>query len=153
MIYRAVGRSVALEREQLVMLKARGDRGPAIAWHYVKFVVVITVIGVVIGSAAGTWLGTYITQLYRDIVRLPFLIFVQSPDLHVTGALLALLAAILGALRALREIVTLPPAVAMQPPAPPRFHHLLPVIFAIHDVLSQPAVILLRTIRSHPIRA
>ncbi len=148
-----LGRIVALEREQIGLLKALGYRSPAIAWHYVKFVVVITVIGVVIGSAAGTWLGTYITQLYRDIVRLPFLIFVQSPDLHVTGALLALLAAILGALRALREIVTLPPAVAMQPPAPPRFHHLLPVTFAIHDVLSQPVVMMLRNITSHPIRA
>src|SRR6516164_5418931 len=116
-----LGRIVALEREQIGLLKALGYRSLAIAWHYVKFVVVITVVGIVIGSAAGTWLGTYITQLYRDIVRLPFLIFVQSPDLHVAAAVLALLAAILGALRALREIVVLPPAVAMQAPAPPRF--------------------------------
>jgi putative ABC transport system permease protein len=148
-----LGRIVALEREQIGLLKALGFRSPAIAWHYVKFVVVITVIGIVIGSAAGAWLGTYLTLLYRDIVRLPFLIFVPSPDLHVAAAVLALLAAILGALRALREIVALPPAVAMQPPAPPRFRRLLPAAFAIHRVLSQPVVMMFRDITAHPIRA
>jgi putative ABC transport system permease protein len=148
-----LGRIVALEREQIGLLKALGYRSRAIAWHYVKFVVVITVIGIIIGSAAGTWLGTYITQLYRDIVGFPFIVFVQSPDLHVAAGLLALLAAILGALRALREIVTLPPAAAMQPPAPPRFHRLLPVTFPIHNVLSQPMVMMLRNITGHPFRA
>lgn len=144
-----LSRIVALEREQIGLLKALGYRSVAIAWHYVKFVVVITVIG----SAAGTWLGTYITQLYRDIVRLPFLVFVQSADLHIAAAAFALLAAVLGALRALRDVVRLPPAVAMQPPAPPRFHRLLPVKFAIHNVLSQPVVMMLRNVTSHPIRA
>jgi putative ABC transport system permease protein len=148
-----LGRIVALEREQIGLLKALGYRSSAVALHYVKFVVVITVVGIVIGSAAGTWLGIYITQLYRDIVHFPFVVFVQSPDLHVAAALLALLAAILGALRVLREIVTLPPAVAMQPPAPPRFHRLLRVTVAIHNVTSQPIVMMLRNITGHPIRA
>jgi putative ABC transport system permease protein len=107
----------------------------------------------VIGSVAGNWLGIYITQLYRDIVRFPFVVFIQSPDLHVAAALLALLAAILGALRALREIVTLPPAVAMQPPAPPRFHRLLPAKFGARRVLSQPVVMMVRNMAAHPVRA
>jgi putative ABC transport system permease protein len=148
-----LGRIVALEREQIGLLKALGYGSGTIAWHYVKFVVAITVIGIVIGSAAGTWLGIYITQLYRDIVRFPFLVFVQSPDLHVAAALLALVAAVLGAIRALREIVILPPAVAMQPPAPPHFHRLLPVTFSVHGLLSQPIVMMLRNITGHPVRA
>jgi len=148
-----LGRTVALEREQIGLLKALGYGSGAIAWHYVKFVVVITIIGVVIGSAAGTWLGTYVTRLYGDYYRFPFLVFVQSPDLHVATAVLSLLAAILGAVRALREVLTLPPAVAMQPPAPPRFRRLLPVAFTIRNVLSQPVVMMLRNITGHPIRA
>jgi putative ABC transport system permease protein len=148
-----LGRIVALEREQIGLLKALGYGNATIVWHYVKFVVVITIVGIVIGSAAGTSLGTYITQLYRDIVRLPFLVFVPSPDLHVMALLLGLLAAVVGALRALREIVRLPPAVAMQPPAPPRFRRLLPARFAIPNVLSQPVVMMLRNITAHPIRA
>jgi putative ABC transport system permease protein len=135
------------------VLKALGYRSPTIAWHYVKFVVAVTVIGIVIGSAVGTWLGTYVTQLYGEYYRFPFLVFVQSPDLHVMAAAFALLAAILGALRALRDVIALPPAVAMQPPAPPRFHRLLPATFAIHNVLSQPVLMMLRNITGHPIRA
>jgi putative ABC transport system permease protein len=148
-----LGRIVALEREQIGLLKALGYHSVAIAWHYVKFVVVITVIGILIGSAAGTWLGTYITQLYRDIVRFPFVVFVQSPDLHVGAATLALVAAVLGAIRALKDVVRLPPAAAMQPPAPPRFHRLLPAKLAIHNVLSQRVVMMLRNLTSHPVRA
>jgi putative ABC transport system permease protein len=148
-----LGRIVALEREQIGLLKALGYHSVAIAWHYVKFVVVITVIGILIGSAAGTWLGTYITQLYRDIVRFPFVVFVQSPDLHVGAAALALVAAVFGAIRALKDVVRLPPAAAMQPPAPPRFHRLLPMKVNIHNVLSQRIVMMLRNLTSHPIRA
>jgi putative ABC transport system permease protein len=148
-----LSRVVALEREQIGLFKALGYRNIDIALHYVKLVVVIAVIGIVIGSAAGTWLGAYTTQLYGDYYRFPFLIFVQGPDLYAVAAALSLVAAIVGALRALREVATLPPAIAMQPPAPPRFRRLLPATLSIHNVLSQPIVMMLRNVASHPIRA
>lgn len=148
-----LSRIVALEREQIGLLKALGYRNAAVAWHYIKFIIVIVTIGVVIGSAAGTWLGTYLTEMYGDFYRFPFLVFVQSPDIYVVAAGLSLGAAIVGAVRALRDIVTLPPAVAMQPPAPPRFRRLLPATFAMRNVLSQPAVMMVRNISGHPIRA
>jgi putative ABC transport system permease protein len=148
-----LGRIVALEREQIGLLKALGYSSPAIALHYVKFVIVLVIVGIIIGSAAGTWLGTNITKVYGDYYRFPFLVFVQSPDLHILAAALSLIAATAGALRALRDIVTLPPAVAMQPPTPPRFRRLLPAALAIPQVLAHPAVMMLRNITAHPIRA
>ena len=148
-----LSRIVALEREQIGLLKAMGYRNAAIAWHYLKFVIVIVVIGIAIGSVSGTWLGIYITKLYGDFFRFPFLAFAKAPDLHLAAAALGLGAAIAGAIRALRDVVRLPPAVAMQPPAPPRFRHLFPVTVAKHNVLSQPIVMMLRNITSHPIRA
>jgi len=66
---------------------------------------------------------------------------------------LSLFAAIVGALRALYDIVRLPPAVAMLPPAPPRFRRLLPARFAIRHLVSQPVVMMGRNITGHPIRA
>lgn len=93
------------------------------------------------------------TRLYGEFYRFPFLVFVQSPDIYVLAAVLNLGAAIVGAMHALRDIVALPPAVAMQPPAPPRFRRLLPGTFAIRDVLSQPIVMMVRNITGHPIRA
>ena len=121
-----LSRLVALEREQIGLLKALGYRNSAIAFHYIKFVIVIVAVGVVIGSAAGTWLGVYVTRMFGDYFHFPFLVFVKSPDLYIIAAALSLLAAIIGAVRALRDVVTLAPAVAMQPPAPPQFRRLLP---------------------------
>lgn len=148
-----LSRVVALEREQIGLFKALGYRSSSIALHYAKFVIAVVVIGVIIGSAAGTWLGIYITRIYGDFYRFPFLVFVQSPDLYVLAAALSLAAAIAGAVRALKDIVVLPPAVAMQPPAPLRFHRLLPTALSTRHVLPQPMVMMLRTITGHPVRA
>ena len=146
-------RLVALEREQIGLLKALGYGGITIAAHYLKFVVVIVIVGIVIGAGAGTWLGARVTRLFGDLFRFPFLVFIQSPDLYLTAGALSLLAAIVGAIRAIRDVVGLPPAVAMQPPAPPRFRHVLPSRFAIDRLLSQPTMIMMRNIAHHPIRA
>ncbi len=116
-----LSRLVALEREQIGLMKALGHYNIAIASHYFKFVILIVLIGVAIGSAAGTWLGIHITRLFGDFFHFPFLVFVKSPDLYLVAATLNMVAAIVGAARALREVATLAPAVAMQPPAPPSF--------------------------------
>jgi putative ABC transport system permease protein len=71
-----LSRIVALEREQIGLLKALGYRSSGIALHYVKFVIVIVLIGIAIGSAIGTWLGIYVTQVYGDYYKFPFLVFV-----------------------------------------------------------------------------
>jgi putative ABC transport system permease protein len=148
-----LSRIVALEREQIGLLKALGYGSASIALHYVKFVFVIVVLGIAVGSAVGTWLGMYVTELYGDYYKFPFLVFLQNPDLHVIAAGLSLIAAGIGALRALSDVVALPPAVAMQPPAPPRFRRLLPTKLAIRHVLPQPVVMMVRNVTGHPIRA
>lgn len=148
-----LSRLVALEREQIGLLKALGYGNAAIALHYVKFVTVLTAIGVVIGCAAGTWLGSYVTRLFGDFFHFPFLIFIKSPDLYAVAATLSLAAAVIGAVRALRDVVALPPAVAMQPPAAPRFRRLLPGWLSMRGFVSQPTMMMLRNIMHHPVRA
>jgi putative ABC transport system permease protein len=89
-------RFVALEREQIGLLKALGYRNGTISAHYVKFVILIVILGIAIGGAAGTWLGIYVTKLFGDFFHFPFLIFTKSPDLYLTAAALSLVAAIVG---------------------------------------------------------
>src|SRR5262249_25097176 len=121
--------------------------------HYLKLVVIIVAVGVLMGSLAGTWLGTYVTQLFGDFFHFPFLIFATSADLYLTGAALSVAAAVLGAIGALRQIVTLAPAVAMQPPAPPTYHKILPARFSLNRIISTPAIMMLRNVTRHPLRA
>src|SRR5581483_6496526 len=94
-----LSRLVALEREQIGLLKAVGYGPWPIAGHYIKFVIVIAVIGIAIGSVAGTWLGMIVTRLLGDFFHFPFLIFIQSPDIYILAALLSLAAAVVGAVR------------------------------------------------------
>jgi putative ABC transport system permease protein len=92
-----LSRLVALEREQIGLLKAVGYSNLAVAGHYIKLVIVIAMIGIGIGSVAGTWLGAYVTRLFGDYYRFPFLIFDRSPDLYVAAAAISLAAAVIGA--------------------------------------------------------
>jgi putative ABC transport system permease protein len=148
-----LNRLVALEREQIGLFKALGYRNVEIVWHYVKFVLLIVILGIAIGSAAGTWLGIYLTRLFGDYFYFPFLVFAKSTDLYAIAAALGVVAALIGAVHALRDVVTLSPAVSMRPPAPQHFRRLLPAAVSIDKVVSQPTMMMLRDIARHPVRA
>lgn len=145
-----LGRLVALEREQIGLMKAIGYANCAIALHYLKFVLTIALVGIAIGSLIGTWLGSYITQMFGDFFRFPFLLFSRDVSTYLMGAALVLLAAATGAARALRQVVSLPPAVAMQPSAPAMHRHLRPTTSLLDRMVTQPTVITLRNIARHP---
>jgi putative ABC transport system permease protein len=153
LVNQMLSRIVELEREHIGLLKALGYANLTIAAHYFKLVVVLVAIGTIIGSVAGTWLGAYVTQMYGGLLNLPFLVFIKSPDVYVLGGAVSLIAGFAGAARALYAIAALPPAVAMQPPAPPRFHHRLPAWFDVNKLVAQPTVMMLRNLSRHPLRA
>jgi putative ABC transport system permease protein len=148
-----LSRLVALEREQIGLMKAVGYGPWPIVVHYVKFVIVIVLIGIAIGSGAGTWLGVVVTRLFGDFFHFPFLVFIRSFDVYLLAAGLSLVAAVFGAIRALWDVVRLPPAVAMQPPAPARFRHLLPASWRMDRLFTQPTLMMLRNLLRHPVRA
>ena len=148
-----LNRMVALDREQIGLLKALGYRNITIAAHYFKFVVVLVVLGTIIGVVAGTWLGAFLTRMYGTLLSFPFLVFIKKADVYVLGGFLSLLAGIAGGVRALRAVAVLPPAVGMQPPAPPSFRRILPARLALGKFISKPSMIMLRNLSHHPLRA
>lgn len=148
-----LSRLVSLEREQIGLLKALGYYNATIATHYLKFVTAIVLIGSAIGSAAGTWLGVYVTRLFGEYYKFPFLVFADNLDVYALAALLSMAAALGGAYRSLREIVSLEAAVAMQPPAPPLFRHLLFGWPPLGSMLSQRTMMMLRNVARQPLRA
>ena len=119
-----LSRIIALEREQIGLLKALGYGPLPIATHYIKMVLAITAVGICIGFVAGAWLGKGLTRLYGDFFHFPFLLFRHDADIYAIAGLVSALAAVAGALKAVREVLVLAPAVAMQPPAPTRYRRL-----------------------------
>lgn len=147
-----LSRLVSLEREHIGLLKAVGYGNTSVAAHYLKFVVAIVLVGIAIGSAAGSWLGSYVTRLFGEYYRFPFLVFADDLDVYVVAALLSMAAAVVGAFRSIREVMKLAPAVAMQPPAPPTYRHVAGWS-AILRFLSQRTVMMFRSITRRPVRA
>jgi putative ABC transport system permease protein len=104
-----LARLITLEREQIGLLKALGYGSIAVGMHYLEFVALIALLGIGIGVAAGTWLGVSLTQLYGDFFHFPFLIFQRDPSTYLIAAGVTLFAAVVGALKAVYDVVTLAP--------------------------------------------
>ncbi|HEY8593964.1 MAG TPA: FtsX-like permease family protein [Devosiaceae bacterium] len=148
-----LARLVALEREQIGLLKAIGYRRATIAWHYVQFALLIAVVGTLIGSIAGGMLGRGMAALYQEFFKFPFLYFRDSPDIFAIGALAAGGAAVLGSLQAVSATLRLSPAVAMAAPAPPRFRRSILDAFGILKRLPQGLTMALRNMGRTRVRA
>ncbi|WP_282605984.1 ABC transporter permease [Pelagibius sp. Alg239-R121] len=118
-----LARLIAIERSEIGLLKAFGYSNFAVGWHYAKMAVAMTALGVLLGWALGFWLGRYNTGIYAELFHFPFLLFRPGPDSFATAALVSLAASLAGAMIAVRGAVSLSPAEAMQPPAPPSFRH------------------------------
>ncbi|MBN8534394.1 MAG: ABC transporter permease [Rhizobiales bacterium] len=146
-----LSRLIALERQQIGLLKAVGYSGGTIAAHYLKFVAAITLVGIVLGAAAGVWLGNGAARLYADFFRFPFLLFRTDPSTYMAGGAAALGAGVFGALRALREVMQLPPAIAMSPPAPPQYRRMF-VGLGLSDRLPRSVLMVVRHLARWPLR-
>lgn len=145
-------RLIALEREQIGLLKAIGYSAWSIAWHYVEFVMLIAILGVAIGIAMGTWAGSALTELYAQSYSFPILVFSRDPSLYLIAGGTTLAAAVLGAIRAVRAAARLPPAVAMSPPMPPTYRSLVPDWFGGRIELRKSWVMVSRHLLHWPWR-
>lgn len=145
-------RLIALEREQVGLMKAVGYGSAAIAWHYAKLTLVIALIGIVIGSIAGDWLGRGMTRLYAQFYSFPFLIFRQSLDLYAIAAIISAVAALAGSMRAIWSVASLPPAIAMQPPTPTRYRSFFSGRARHLKIFSQLTIMALRHLVRWPVR-
>ncbi|PQA87210.1 ABC transporter permease [Hyphococcus luteus] len=148
-----VTRLVQTEREQIGLIKAFGYSNRDVAVHYLKFVLAIALGGALVGWGGGVWLGRMIGEIYRLYFHFPFLVFIA--DFSTLGIALAIsaLSAAAGAFFAVRSAVVLTPAVAMRPPAPPKFASGNGVLKAVSRLLDQPSRMILRRLSREPARA
>ncbi len=113
-----LGRLAAMQRVQIGTLRAFGYGALDVAWHYVKFALVVVALGGAVGFAGGVWIGAALAGIYRDYYHFPALAF--ALDWRLVAALtitLAVVAAAGAAIAAIR-IARLEPADAMRPAAP-----------------------------------
>ncbi len=82
-------RLTGLQREQIAALKAFGYTNFQIAWHYMKFVLVITMFGGLVGTFGGMWLAHDFTKLFLRVYQYPELVFRVRPNVIANATLVA----------------------------------------------------------------
>jgi putative ABC transport system permease protein len=147
-----LSRLVALQREQIAVLKAVGYRNRRIALHYLELVLAISLVGAALGVAVGAWLGGAMTDLYARYFRFPALVYRLDPSVAAVGVLVTVASAVAGALGAARSIAKLPPAEAMRPPAPARFRVSRLERGRLGRLLGPSATMVVRELRRRPLR-
>lgn len=122
LLHIVLARLVSLRRSEIGLLKAFGYSDMVVGLHYLQLAGVVVLAGAGAGIGLGLDLAHRLTQMYLDYYRFPALPLAVEPGLLAMALGLSLLAACSGALGAVRSAVRLPPAEAMRPEPPARFH-------------------------------
>lgn len=146
-------RLISMQRDQVAILKAFGYRTAQVAAHYGLIVSLICFVGIVLGTAAGVWMGRNLAALYQINFHFPYLQFRLDPQTVAVGAVVSLLAALLGSGRAVYIAAREPVAQAMRPPAPDRFRRTLLERLGIARHFSQPTRMIWRQLERRPGKA
>ena len=139
-------RLIGLQREQIAVLKAFGYTRREIAWHYLKFVLVLVASGSVVGVLAGAYLGRGMTGLYAQFFKLPVYDYRLDPGVVLQAVLLTTAAAVVGTLTAVRRAVVLPAAEAMRPEPPAEYRATLLERIGLHHLLPPAGRMILRAV-------
>lgn len=121
MVNAVLARLVRLQREQIAQLKALGYSSTQVGFHYMKFALVIVVLGTILGGIAGRYMGGGLVNLYTMFFRFPSLEFTFDFSALGLALLVSAGAASLGVVKVVRQAVKLPPAEAMRPEPPADF--------------------------------
>ncbi|MBI3885328.1 MAG: ABC transporter permease [Opitutae bacterium] len=114
-------RLLALQREQIAILKAFGFTNRQIVVHYLKFAFVMVAAGLALGLGGGLFLGLRLMRMYELFFRFPALQFTFDRPAVLIALGVGLAAVTVGVFGAVRRAAKLPPAEAMRPEPPARY--------------------------------
>ena len=148
-----LSRQIGTQRSQIAALKALGRPDWEIRLHYLKFVLVIVLLGAAIGVTVGNWLGDKLVGLYTEAFRFPNADHRLTLWIPLSGVVVLLGGAGAGALQAMLRVVRLPPAEAMRPASPPTFRPTIAESLGFGHIYSPAVRMVLRDMERRPARA
>jgi len=149
-----LGRLIALQRDQIAILKAFGYDNAAIGWHFVKFVIVIVLMGVAAGTALGAWFGRALSDVYQETTfRFPYLDYRLDTGVVFVALLVSAAAAVSGTLFAVFRAARLAPAEGMRPETPANYRATLIERIGLQRWFTAPTRMIMRHIERRPIKS
>lgn len=148
-----LGRIVQLQRSQVGALKALGYGDWSLGVHFLMLVGAIVSLGTIVGVTAGLYLSDGILNIYQEYFQFPELQQRLDPGLLVRAVIISFTTAAAGACWAVRAVVRLPPAKAMQPEPPAVYRRSLADRLQVARLLGQSARMVLREVERNPVRS
>lgn len=153
MTHAVLSRQIALQREQIAILKAFGYPDRAVAWHFLKFTFLIVGVGTALGAVGGYLLGQQLVVMYHRFFRFPLLEFLPAWSTLLAALAASGAAALIGALGAVRRVVRMAPAEAMRPEPPESFRPALAERLGLSTWVGISLRMALRNLERRPWRA
>lgn len=148
-----LARLIRTQREQIAVLRSFGYTRPQIGVHYLAMSLAVAVLGAALGVIFGAVLARSMLGVYVKFYRFPIVLF----EFGVSAALVAIMAtsgaALLGAMQSVAGAMRLPPAEAMRPEPPGRYHESIIDRIGLTRRLGPSAKMILRHIERRPLRA
>jgi putative ABC transport system permease protein len=145
---------IALQRDQIAILKAFGYPYLAIGAHYVKLVLLMAVLGVAGGVALGAWFGHGLSNVYMETTfRFPYLDYRLNAGIVLIALAVAIFAAVSGTLFSVARAARLPPAEGMRPEMPVTYRTSLFERIGLQRWLAAPSRMILRHIGRWPLKS
>ena len=148
-----VSRLINTQRELIAALKAFGYSNIEVGLHYLGYVAVIVIAGLLIGTATGIWLGHGLSEVYTAFYRLPYLEYELRLEIVTIAAVITLLAATIGTVFAVKRAVKLPPAEAMRPEPPAKYSKGMIETIGLTRFFSQAARMIIRHLERKPLKS
>ena len=147
-----LSRLVHLQRPEIATLKAVGYSNREVGFHFFELALVIAALGAAVGVGIGAFFGGRMVELYAEYFKFPNLVFRFDPKSASAAVLVSLGAALLGAFGAVRQVVGLPPAEAMRPPAPARYRRSLIDLLGLARWVGPSLHMIVRELQRRPLR-
>ncbi len=148
-----LARLIRTQRDQIAVIKAFGYSNLEVGLHFLKFVLVVVLLGTSLGLGLGYGLGRLFTQFYGRYYQFPAMAYQASVGVMAGAIAVSLGAALAGAYQAVSAVVSLPPAQAMAPEPPARFQTTLIERLGLQPWLSPPWRMVLRNLERRPLQA
>jgi putative ABC transport system permease protein len=153
LLHLVLSRIVASQREQIGMLKAFGVRNAEVVRHFVILALGPVLLGSLAGCALGLWAAGKFAEIYESFYRIPNVHFVPRMSVLAIAVAIGVVAALLGAVSAVRRVVRLPAAEAMRPETPARYRRGIAERLGLGSLLSPVGRMTLRALERRPGRA
>ncbi len=153
LLYVIINRTVSTQREQIAALRAFGYSSAEIAFHFVKSVLFIVLVGVAGGIAVGICFSKGLGNIYMEFYRFPYLMYELRPSVVMTAMLISVASVLAGTLHSVWSASNLPPAEAMRPEPPASYRRSALERVRLWGLLSQSARIVVRNIERRPVRS